>query len=339
MARQFQLVKTQPGEPDFALFQNLPQQLYESGSPRFGYGHDVVANHLEGCYLLFDDEKPVGRFAFYENPELLFRGEKACCIGGYECADESDTAKRLLSEVKKLAKSKGYRWLIGPMEGSTWETYRFSNYHQYPPFFTEPYHHLYYSEHFKTAGFEPIAQFVSNFSDDLKFDAEEIEKTESQYQERGLSFRHLDVNNLLADLKKIGQFSIEAFRQNFLYTPITVDGFVSKYRGFQEVFDPDLVLIAEGADQKIHAISFSLPNYADPDKGSFVLKSMARRADSPFKGVSKFLTEKTYQIASAKGYYRAIHAFMIDENASTKISTEQYEGSEYASYSLYGLEL
>lgn len=339
MARQFQLIQVRPGEPDFEIFQLLHEQLYESGSPRFGAGHDPKDKHLAGCYLLFDEKRAVGRFAFYENPDLVFKGQKACCVGSYECVDENDTAHYLLTEAKKLAKSKGHKWLIGPMEGSTWESYRFSNYHQFSSFFTEPYHHLYYNNHFKDAGFEPIAQFTSNFSDNLKFDASEIEKTQSEYLKNGLTFRHLDMNNLWGDLKKIGQFSIEAFSQNFLYTPITVDEFVTKYASFQQVFDPDLVLIAEDSKQNIQAISFSLPNYSDPNRSSFILKSMARKVDSQFKGVSKFLTEKTYQIATSKGYDTAIHAFMIEENASNKISAQQYESSEYASYSLYGLEL
>ena len=188
-------VKSMPGEDNHQFFQDLPNQLYPTDSPRFKLGHDPVLQHLEGCYTLLIEDKPVGRFALYENPDMRYLNETAISIGSYECVEDTDVSEVLLEHAKTLSRNKGYKWLIGPMEGSTWNSYRFSDDNDQPNFFMEPYHHAFYNEHFLNEDFGEIAHYYTNLVEALDFDIDKIIETEKHFKLQGASFRKLDMSD------------------------------------------------------------------------------------------------------------------------------------------------
>lgn len=339
MENETRIIRTLPGAEDFALFEGLVDQLYEKGSPRFNLGHDPIDQHLEGCYILLKDGLPQGRYTFYENPELYYLRDSVACMGSYECVPDIKVAKTMIKHAKKLAKAKGHDWLIGPMEGSTWNNYRFSDHNSQPNFFMEPYHHTYYKSHFRGCGFNAIASYTSHLKEGLDFDEQWIAAFEKDLSRKGARFRNLDMENLESDLLRIAEFSIEAFSGNFLYSPIDPEDFVAKYLSLKTYFTPELVLIIEDAQREIQALSFSIKDFQDPTGQSVIIKSMAKKTNSPFNGVGKYLAEKTYQVASELGYTKAIHALMHEENSSAHISKKDFTGDPYKTYSLYGLRL
>lgn len=334
----YNIIKTLPGKQYFDLFENLPTGLYNKESFRFKSGHDPVHTHLEGCYVLLKNKEPLGRFAFYENPELKYKNKPAACIGSYECIADKHLSEELLLYAIKLAATKGYKWLIGPMEGSTWNSYRFSNHNRQPNFFMEPYHHNYYNEHFINAGFETIAEYFSNIDQTLDYDKEKLDQFEQYYLSKGAVFRNLNMDDLENDLRKIALFSIEAFSNNFLYTPITTDNFVSKYKKLRQLFDPHLVWIVEDTEGEMQALIFSIKDHFDVSNETLIIKSMARKISSSYRGIGRYLAEKIIQIAKESGYKKVIHALMIKDNASLRIS-EKYTRQDYKSYTLYGAKL
>ena len=334
----FDIVKTLPGETDFNLFLNLPQDLYDKESLRFRMGHDPSPTYLEGCYVLLRNRMPVARFSFYENPELRYLDQSTACIGSYECISDLVISNKLITYAKELASSKGYQWLIGPMEGSTWNSYRFSLDNKYPNFFLEPYHHSYYNDHFIKGGFEPIAQYFSKRDHKLEYDREKLESFEKHYKDKGAIFRNLNSNNLETELEKIAAFSIEAYSNNFLYTPITINDFAKKYLKIKQYLDPELVWIVEDGTGDIQALAFSLKDYYDAKGETLIIKSLARKKSSPYRGIGSVLVQKTIQTAIQSGYKNIIHAFMIKDNTSLQIS-KKHEAEPFVSYNLYGLKL
>lgn len=339
MRNNYQLIQTKLGEEKYRLFDQLPQRLYPNSSPRFTLGHEPVSLHLEGLYVLMHADNPVGRFAFYENPKLCYQKQAAACIGSYECVEDLSVSKELLDKAKSMARERGYAWLIGPMEGSTWNSYRFSNNNDEPNFFMEPYHHLYYNEQFLQAGFNSIGEYVSNVDEGLNFDPDYLRDFEGKAKDRGLSFRNLDVENLESELERIADFSIEAFKENFLYTPIEREVFVAKYGKLTDLFDPRLVLIIEDAEGELQALSFSIPDYCDSQRETIIVKSIAKRSGFPVKGIGRYLVGITHERAYSLGFRKAIHAFMHMTNSSLKVSGAEFSGKAYKTYTLYGCRL
>lgn len=331
----YQIIKTLPNASDFYLFSNLPKQLYSPESQRFLLGNDPSEQHLESCYVLLENDKVVGRFAFYENPNLQYREEATACVGSYECIDNQDVSERLLQHAFQLAKEKGYTYLLGPMEGSTWNNYRFSLHNKQPNFFLEPYHHTYYNQQFQAANFQPIARYISNLDEKLEVEESRLQQLGTHFQKEGIIVRNIDLGNIEEELYRIGQFSIEAFAHNFLYTPIAPEDFVAKYSKVKALFQKELIWIVENEQQEIQAISFSIKDHWDATGKTVIIKSLARKKGSSLRGLGAFLIAKTYKTVKSLGYQKVIHAMMIQDNASVNLS-EKYSGDAYKEYVLYG---
>ncbi len=331
-------IKTYPGEENYHLFSDVPKYLYPEGSLRFVYGNEPVEHHLVGCYVYYSDQKPLGRFALYFNEELSFKNLKTLCIGSYECIDDQHVANIILERAKNEAKFSGGEYLLGPMEGSTWNNYRFSTDHKGRNFFMEPYHHLYYNDQFKKAGFIEIAHYVSNLINPISFDAERLEKLDKRFKEQGAIIRHIDVDHLENELDKIAQFSNEAFKENFLFSPIDPSLFVKKYGKLKEYFVPEFIWMIEDAQGELHALMFALHDYCDASNETVIIKTVARKENSPYRGVGTYLVDKLIAKAMQRGYKKAIHAFMLETNDSMVISA-RYNHKGQKSYSLYGIEL
>jgi hypothetical protein len=99
-----------------------------------------------------------------------------------------------------------------------------------------------------------------------------------------------------------------------------------------------LIWIVEDEKGEIHALSFSIKDYLNRDKETLIIKSLARRTQTPFRGIGTYLIHKTYQLAKSEGYDNIIHALMLQDNTSVNIS-EKYDGEDYKSYTLYKYEL
>ncbi len=334
----FDLIKLMPDDENFALFADFSTQMYPPDSFRHKLGHDPAAKHLEGCYVLTLGGTPLGRFALYTNPDLKYEGKAAACIGSYECTHNATLAKVLLDSAKLEAKDLGFEYLIGPMEGSTWNSYRFSLHNNYPNFFMEPYHHDYYAAQFEEEGFDVIGTYASMLSSELTSDLKSQKDIEEKAKEIGTIFRQMNADDFEAEIRRIGEFSIDSFQDNFLYTPISIDEFATKYIPLKAYMKPELIWLAEDVNGKVDALAFAIPDYFDPTGKTFIIKTLARRQNSPLKGVGSYLADKVTESARGLGFTKVIHALMLTDNASVKISGD-FAGKAYKSYHLYGVNL
>lgn len=327
-----------PHQKDYEQFSDLVSTLYADHPQRQKGGNDPVLQFLEGCYYLKKDDKVVGRFAFYENPELKYQSESAATIGSYECIDDEETSSVLIEHAKRIALEKGYQKLLGPMEGSTWNNYRFSNHNKHDNFMMEPYHHIYYNQQFKNGGFEVVADYFSNFSADLETDQKKLEEQRKFIEEQGCTVRYLDMDDFENELERIGVLSIDGFSDNFLYTPIQSSEFVSKYGRLKDYFLPELIQIVENEKKEIEAFVFAIEDFLCANRKRMIIKSLVKRKGTKVKGLGSFLTRNVSNTAQNIGFQEVIHALMIKDNQSLNISLDN-DGDAYKSYSLYGMSL
>ncbi|NJM17112.1 MAG: hypothetical protein HC896_18560 [Bacteroidales bacterium] len=336
--QRYNIIKTFPGEERFQQFESLPVKLYRKNSASLHYWFSPVAAHLEGCYFLEHGNKVVGRFAFYQNPHLSYEKQSAACLGSYECINNTNVSNVLLKQAMHLAKDKGHTWLVGPMEGSTWNNYRFTNHNQYRNFFLEPCHHSYYNLQFIKAGFVPLANYFSKLDENLAYDEEKLNKFEQHFINQGAIFRNLNMDDLHNELKKIASCSLAGFSNNLFFTPIAIDDFIDKYKSLAKYIDPGLVYIVDNANKEIQAFMFAIKDYTDSQGKTIIIKSLAKIPGTSFKGIGSYLTGKIVQTAKKRGYKKIIHAFMVKDNHSVSISNK-YGGKEFKSHTLYGIKL
>lgn len=318
---------------DRSAFDAVLKQCYPPDSPRWRSGHEPDTKHLTGFLVVLRDDVPVARCALYHNPHY----EGAMLVGSYECTEDPRVANGLFAEVERLARMQGLTRLIGPMDGSTWNNHRFSDADDRPRFFTEPYHHAYYPAQWRANGFTPLAYYASHIDRDLRMDEAGLAAKEAELTGAGIRIRPLDRARMDAELARIGRFSIAAFRENFLYAPISVEEFVAKYQRLAPLLVPDLVLLAENADGTLLGLILALPdlNEPDPTRRSVIVKTVAATKDGPVEGLGRHLMRRVEQAAVQLGFRSAIHAFMAVHNRSAKGSRSLFGGEPYGTYTLY----
>ncbi|OJV22684.1 MAG: hypothetical protein BGO21_05890 [Dyadobacter sp. 50-39] len=332
------ITSTRPGDQDFHMFTGLPSRIYPPDSLRFRMPDSIPIDFLRACYVLKDGDHAVARASIYDNPLLKYQGEHAFAIGNYECADCDEYASELLAHMVSTVKSWGGKQLVGPMNGSTWEAYRFLADHQNPLFFTEPCHHLYYNAQFRMAGFEPIAQYYSNIDYGLEPDSPEILLRERELRALGVRIRAIDLADFETEIGRVFDFNLLAFRKNFLYTPISREAFMKKYRQTKDYINPELTLLAEDAAGNLIGYFFCIHDFYNVKNKSLIVKTLARHPDPVWRGLGHVIGNVIYRKAAELGYASAIHSFIYEQGTSTKLSAN-FSGIRYRNYVLYGKQL
>jgi hypothetical protein len=226
-----------------------------------------------------------------------------------------------------LADSGAHR-AIGPLDGDTWSAYRLvieSN--GRAPFAMEPHNPPHFVEAFETAGFTVVERYVSS-----EHDLDDVPAPGAPPE--GVTVRALDRARAEHDLAAIHALSLDCFKHNPYYSPISLERFVAAYRPILSAIDPDLVLLAE-SDAGLDGFLFGAPNFAEgAAPTSVILKTYASRKP----GLGSHLAKLFHARAAAKGYRCAIHALMHERNLSAKHSGK-LEAAPFRRYALFGRDL
>lgn len=303
----------------------LEQKLQENPCNEFFLSH----------YFLSENNEILAYLALYHNENLKFENKKTFTFGNYEAIENTEIAQILINHAINETKNKNGEYLIANMQGSTWNNYRFSLNNDFPNFFLEPYHPIYYNQHFINTGFEVIQRYFSSIDQAMQYDNVVILEQEKAFLVMGVRIRNIDLDNFASELQQIFRFSLQNFAQNFLYTPIQEYVFVEKYLPLKPFLRPDLILIAEDNKGNIIGVFFAVPDVFDQTQKTLIIKSIVRHEGQEWKGLGHVIGNVLYRNAKKNGFTQVIHAFMRENGFSTQIS-KNYSGKIYKNYALYG---
>ena len=318
---------------DHQDFSALVNKLY-SGDVAL---HKPTREHLIKAFVYKRHGEVLARLAVYHNPHLVINGHNTATIGSYECVDDDAVSEQFLQSIFAWLHSKAYEFVIGPMEGSTWHTYRFSLHNSAPNFMMEPYHHIYYNEHFKKVGFSCISKYCSNLDDTMLVNKNLEKQFESRHKNSPFELRSLFYDDFQRELLRIAQFCNEAFAENFLFTPMDVEKVANYYSALKKWIDPELILILNDAAGNMQGLLFCIQDHLNKSEKTLIVKTLARKKQSVYKGAGAYMLSKLMTKARQKEYQRCIHAFMMNDNALSL--SEKIEGKSYKEYMLYGKKL
>jgi GNAT superfamily N-acetyltransferase len=132
-----------------------------------------------------------------------------------------------------------------------------------------------------------------------------------------------------------------SFAGSLLYRPMSEQEFARQYMALLPLVDPDLVLIAEHESETIGFL-FAIPDVAGATPGratdTVILKTVAVHPGWSGQGLGTLLGRRCHEIAREKGYRRAIHALMREDNTSGHISA-RLGARVIRRYVLYGRRL
>ena len=277
----------------------------------------------------------------------LYRGQKVAFLGNYNADPDADAwAVEMLHEAAGIAeKESDARYLIGPINGNTWNPYRLvTEGFDQPAFALETYTDKCYPGQFEAAGFVSVAEYASSILPCKEDFCGRYESLAKELADRGITVRNFDRSKVNEELDALYKVSIEAFADNFLYSPITKDQFLSLYKPIIDIVDEELVLIAE-KDGIAVGYLFAIANKLlaptnNVFNDSLVLKTLARvpGTKEELGGIGLYLTSLCHARAKAKGFERIIHALYKNDNRSACFSNSP-DIEVFRKYNLFAKEL
>ncbi len=302
--------------------------------------HKMRQQGADAIWVLTEHERIVGQCALWWRKTPSLQDERTGSVGCYGARDEACALKLLDHACHELA-AKGCTRAVGPMDGNTWNNYRFvTEQGEELPFFLEPHNPASWPEQFSAAGFTPVARYSSTLCTDLAREDPRLQAVASRLQTSGVLIRSLQMQDFENELRRIYNVCTQSFHRNFLYSPIAEEDFIEQYAAVKPFINPQLVLLAEHNEQII-GFSFALPDALQTRRGenidTVVLKTVAVLPGRAYAGLGNLLTARTHTIARNAGFKRVIHALMHDGNASRTISG--FYGQPLRGYTLYSKRL
>lgn len=292
--------------------------------------------------VAFRGDEPVARCAVRTVADLHGAPGLSGTIGFYEARDGAAGAAVLEAAKAELA-GRGVARVLGPMDGTTWDRYRFAlpdpSGDDPPPFFTEPTNPPEYPSQWEAAGFEVAERYLSRLVADLDSLAERGRRATERLAGTGIEIAAMSPGAFGDTLDEIHGLSVESFAENAYYSPIGRDRFRAMYAPIESIVDPSLVLLARDAGGGLVGFIFNVPDLLDPaiaEAGRptrLIMKSMAVAPSARGSGLGALLMHESQRLAAEKGYAAAIHALMHADNNSLRISRDG--GDLYREYALY----
>ncbi len=262
-------------------------------------------------------------------------------IGHYAACDNR-AASTLLAEACHQLAENGCDYAVGPMDGSTWKSYRFvTDPGDQPPFFLEPVNSSDYPEQFVKAGFDPYAEYLSALRSGPIETVTDIGDAERRLDALGVIFRQIDMKRLENELLAVHRASLLMFRDNVLYSPISEDDFLALYLPVLPMTRPETFLLAERNGELVGFI-FGIPDYLQAQRGqhvdTLIIKTLARHPGPDYTGLGAVLLRRCETIGLEQfGWHRSIHALMHVNNASIALSKRS--AIPIRRYALFGKDL
>jgi len=287
---------------------------------------DLVARQAPDRHLVVpgDGRACAARCSLWWTDTPAYADDTVGLVGHYAAADAA-AGRTVLDQACRQLADAGCTCAIGPMDGATWYSYRFVTARgDRPPFALEPWHPAAYPEHFRAAGFEPLARYVSAVGADRE--ALRATPRPDGCPVDDVRARSLDRSRFEDELRRLHPLVTTSFAENLLYTPLSEADFVALYRPYRSVVAPELVHLLEqerAEGRRLVGFAFMIPNVVQAERGedidTAVLKTLAVHPDVRGQGLGRWLTTRAHAAAAGRGYRQVLHALMHEDNVSRRL--------------------
>ena len=279
-----------------------------------------------------------GRCSLWWSETPSWPGARLGLVGHFAAASAA-AAAGLLEAACHLLAEQGCTLAVGPMDGCTWRSYRLvTERGGHPPFLFDLETPPEYPAWWEIAGFRCFQTYHSDLAEALDLQDPRLDRVRGRMEKADIQIRPMDAANFEADLIRIFEISEASFRGNVLYTPLGREAFLDLYRPAAGFVEAGLSLLAEGPEGP-EGFIFTVPNALQAQRGepidTVVVKTLAVRPGRTTAGLGKLLLEESQRAAYNRGFRRAVHALMHDQNVSTVLSG----GRCIRRYALYARDL
>ena len=280
--------------------------------------------------VIFNDESNIviGSLHLWHNrPD--YNGRKTSYIGNVNIhekyrKDEEQLFNKIFEELKK----EGIETIIGPLNGTTWNTYRYvTEKGNGKPFLLEPWNEDYSVSLFEKLDFKHLAGYISTVMEGMNSDGrknlnKKIEKLKKFDYYKDIKVESAENKDLLTVLNKVYDLTVEAFKNNFLYSELEREIFLKMYMSYEDKIVKKFFKMLYLKGELIGYV-FGIPDYTElGHKGkidTIILKTIAVSPEYNGKGMGYILINSLIEEAEKEGYENVIYALMHESNVSKNI--------------------
>lgn len=288
----------------------------------------LASGRPDACWVLHDDagREAAGCSAWWTRGPTL-PAARVGVIGHYRAAGPA-AGQRVVDAACAALAARGCTLAIGPMDGTTWNRYRFVvERGDAPPFWLEPRNPAGWPEQFRAAGFAPIAYYRSALQCPLGFDAALARRLGYRMARAGVRLRTVDGASRDRDLRAIFRVACAAFAKAAFYCPIDETEFLDIYRPVLASVPDDLIWIAEHRERAVGFL-VAMPDLSQRDRGeavdTVIVKTAAVLPGRTFAGLGHLLGLCAAATSMDLGYRRAIHALIHQGNGTSRNLSARY---------------
>jgi len=262
----------QPQMPLPAAFIELPQQLYADDPHWLGEDAQALCQQFAADNPWFATGRAwlgvipgQARLAGFVSEQLV-EGESAAFFGFWESIDDPAPNKLLFQGLTDWAREQGAKRLYGPINFSTFGSYRLRlDGFEAGCFPGEPWNLPYYPTLLESLGFELRHRYLSTFNDTAQV-ADSVRQDYLRVKpqlEQVVSLQALTGEFWLAHLDELYGFVDQVFGANFAYTPLSREAFAQHCgQSLAERLCPHSSVLARAHDGRIAGFFLVYPDYS-----------------------------------------------------------------------------
>jgi len=307
-------------------FEELACELYQHDNNRYASQINQI-NHtlfIKG-FLLLDQKKVQARCLLYD-PDLHHENKPLIFFGNFEAANVSSGTQILQSVIAYYRQHYPAYQLTGPINGHTWNDYRIAVNHHAQLFPYDISSGSFYHDLLLKSGFRILHHYYTNLQTNLQF-----QKT---FESADFKVTFFSKKQFEEKLPEIYQLTIEAFEQAVLLSPLSEEQFVTKQMQLLSMLDMDLLPFVIDRQNRIAAYALCYHGF---EQDTLIVKTIARKKGRKYAGIGRLLSAKIIRIAADRRITKIYHAFMHENNLSTKLSKNMY-GERIKTYALYAFK-
>lgn len=259
--------------------------------------------------------------------------EHPCMFGFVSLPEDYEISKKLFTKIENKARELGYKDIVGPLNYTTWMSYRFAvnnfDFKLYPDC-TNP---KYYIDYIKKMGYRELYTYRSAYID-MKNKLYDIgELVYKQKLKEGYEFIQYNSKEVYDHAKDIYNISVDAFKDSFLYSEIPFECFEQIYLEWTK--NVDMVLIIAYKDKK--AIGYVM-GYENPYSKDFISKTSAVLKEYQNNKVYVALLYLGCKYVLNLGYDKMIYHFQCEQRKTFQRFDNNIESNE-KNYAIFIKEL
>ena len=297
--------------------------------------------------IFTDENNNIGGSLYLWHNRPDYNGRKTSYIGNVNIYEKyRKDEEQLFNKVFEELKKEGIETIIGPLNGTTWNTYRYvTEKGSRKQFLLEPWNEDYSVSLFEKLDFKHLAGYISTVMEGMNSDGrknlnKKIEKLKKFDYYEDIRVESAENKDLLTVLNKVYDLTVEAFKNNFLYSKLEREIFLKMYLSYEGKIIKKFFKMLYLKDGLIGYV-FGIPDYTELGyKGkidTIILKTIAVSPEYNGKGMGYILINSLIEEAEKEGYENVIYALMHESNVSKNIGL--LLGNMLRKYTLFIKEL